>query len=200
MKSNRELFIEELKACTMAEFIGRINSAGRCGMCSNFYWDIEGERCHKDKNLSSCAAGQAEWMASYPHENLQIKYRKKYSCFLDYYHAHIMQKLATFLVAAGAVRPCAEPCGMCIGSGKGPECYTPILLLLKARDAYAEEKTRSFQPAEIRRTLEDRITLEAYLAEAVIPAIEDADARSRAERLLKAAENYKALLLNTAKN
>ncbi len=103
MKTNRDLFIEKLSKSETAQIIRIMNGAGKCTRCSNHYWDWNLRKCHKNINDSDCEQGQAEYLDSYPEENLQKKYHKKYFRCKNSQHAELLQKIAGILFNSGVV-------------------------------------------------------------------------------------------------
>lgn len=115
-KTNREAFMERLQKADTEEFVRLITCYGKCGRCSNDYWDGNYTGCHQNKNESSCEEGIAEFMEANVGENLQVKYGKKYSAFNSYNQASIARHLAEVLFQAGIVEKMEPPCERCKAS------------------------------------------------------------------------------------
>lgn len=103
MKTNRDLFIEKLSKSDTTQIARIINGEGKCTRCSNHYWDWNQNKCHKNINDSNCEQGQAEYLDSYPGENLQKKYHKKYFNCKNSQHAELLQKIEGILFASGVM-------------------------------------------------------------------------------------------------
>lgn len=172
--------MEQLQGATTEEFIA-LQCTGKCGRCSNYYWDGSVSKCHEGINESNCEKGYAEWLESYPGEDLQRKYNKQYWCVKNHTHAYFMREIMDHLYFSGILISPLETetrCGHCHGrkSCAGTECFMYYQHLLNEYKVH-NEKLSEEKHAEI--------SLTQYISDALVPQIADAETRGRIKQILE---------------
>lgn len=204
VKTNRDLLMEQLQNASTEDFIS-LSWYGKCSRCSNNFWDGNQDRCHVNINESSCELGYKEWLESYPEENLQEKYHKKYWCFKDCISAHLGKELVDILYISKAIAPplevenaCKEKC-CAAKSCAGTECYMYYQHILNLYNKYvkemAEKKAEERYPYSKSKIREDCISdyirdikssfrLETFLCNVLVPKIQDKLIQGKAKQIL----------------
>lgn len=189
METNREIFMNKLNDSNMENFINLINSCGKCNRCSNYYWDGNVNYCHKNTNNSSCENGQREYFESYPEENLQKKYNKKYWYCKGYDNAQSLNKLTEILYSSGVINwKGVDSCRYCYNKEKecylvSYKCFWPFQYLLDLHSDYVKEKIEKLSDFD-KIVYKEEMTFEKWLADIVIPSISDKSIRDQAEYFL----------------
>lgn len=189
MKTNREIFMNELNNSNMDNFIDLINSCGKCNRCSNNYWDGNVNSCHKNINNSSCEDGQREYFESYPEENLQNKYNKKYWHCKGYSNAQSLNNLTEILYSCGVIEwKGVDNCKYCHNKGKecysvSSKCFWLFQYLLNLHSDYVKDKIKKLNDFD-KLIYKENMTFEKWLTDIVIPSISDKLIRDKAEHFL----------------
>lgn len=212
MKTNREVFTETLQKATTEEFVRLTTGCGKCGRCSNHFWDGSVTPCHQNINNSNCNEGYAEWLESYVGEDLQEKYNKKYWYFRDHTSAQLSRQIVDILYSTGTVDSPAEAdekqCSCCTHKKSCTKtfCYMYYQHLHNLRDKYIEDKAKEKikgvhgeenQKRELEYYKEDigrSLRTEDFIVEVLIPQIKDERARGKAELLVEFKKQYSAKL------
>lgn len=186
MKSNKDIFLEELQKADSSKFIGLINSRGKCWRCSNHFWDGSQSACHKNFNDSSCEEGQKEYFESYPGENLQLKYHKKYIYCKNYMDAVLKKELMVALYSSGQVEFAENSrCNSCSDDCIEVMCFKQYQNLIDMHRRYAKAKYETLKTDSERYLLQQNFTFAVYLRDVFIPAISDDEIRGRAKQMFE---------------
>lgn len=193
IKTNREIYMDVLKTAGMEQFVKQITGTGKCLRCSNRYWDGNYAGCRRDCNRSSCEEGIRQYMESYPGENLQVKYHKKYLTFRSYEQAQLGHEFVSVLYKAGVVERLEPPCSICTRSDC-PDCDRFWCNILDMSRHYAYELVKGYDDKD--DSLEAIKARELYrkyyqqdrtfLSEILVPKIKDDALRKEAESLVRA--------------
>lgn len=174
MKTNKDLLSEKLQtAATVDDFIKQsTNGSNQCARCSNNYWDGSQNSCHKNTNDSSCEQGYKEWLESYPGENLQVKYHKKYGCVKDPINAYFEKEITLLLYQSKAIT-LPTRCENCYEKSK---CHlTDCTMYYQHILNLHQEYTRNSHKIK---------NVDSFIEQVLIPKIQDPVKRGHAERLI----------------
>lgn len=202
MKTNRELFTEQLADADMSRFLDLLDGVGKCSRCSNNYWDGNQMTCHKNINDSSCKLGQSQYMKAYPTDNLQMKYHKKYYCFKDAISANIARDVMHLLYSSRTVedpqkvvKHCSSGCHA--ATCTATSCYMHWQNIMNLRDAWALETTRkecdiddeAFIREEADKLIRETPTMK-YIYDVLSETISDVEVKSRVKTLIEMYDQY----------
>lgn len=196
VKTNREVLLEQLQtAVTTEEFIA-LQRNGKCDRCSNYFWDGPQAKCHKNINESNCELGYKEWLESYPGENLQEKYHKKYWYFKNNCIAQNVKDLMDLLYASKTITVPTDTeavCKMC-GNQKSCTstwCYMYYQHLLNLYNAYIREQAKKEDADKDGNDIKHKvykpqqsITMKTFISTVLLPNIQDTVVKEKITRLL----------------
>lgn len=188
MKTNREIFMDRLNKSNMDDFVKLVNAYEKCSRCSNNYWDGINRPCHRNINESSCEDGQKEYFESYPDEDLQKKYNKKYWYCKGYEQARLLKELTQVIYSCGVVEwNGIDKCEIC--HNKGEKCYTtnfkcslPFQYLIDLHSNYIKVKIKDLNDID-KMLLKRKMTFDVWLKDTLIPSISDKEFRDKAKHL-----------------
>lgn len=188
MKTNQELFLEELTNASPRKFVDLI-STGKCSRCSNHYWDMAQAKCHSGINDSTCEEGQAEYLESRPDEDLQAKYHKKYWSCKDREDARNKLELVRLLCKTGLIGD-EEICTRCSNREGVPcrhtDCDRKVEKLQKLYKDHIKQTTNQMEHLEANQVCRE-FTLARYLWDVLIPDITDPGIKEQISTCMKKA-------------
>lgn len=188
MKTNQELFLEELTNASPRKFVDLISSE-KCSRCSNHYWDMAQNKCHSGINDSTCEEGQAEYLESRPDEDLQAKYHKKYWSCKDRKDAKNKLELVRLLCKTGLIGD-ADICTRCSNREGLPcrhtDCDQKVTKLQEMYKEYIKQAASQMGHIEANQVF-TTFTMEKYLWNVLIPSITNPEIKEQVSICIKKA-------------